>query len=194
MRKIINVLMLSIVLGISFYLVYDTKYSATESKDNIQKTEWDNLNSKEIIRLKEIIIEVMRNKDASINSLKKEYWNILDRVYGNNREKATHFMLGKVSQKQFYYGKYFWMDAMMSYTQGRVYLSNELLVMEEEMIKSGVITQSKIDNNHNMLKKIALKQKIVIDGQEVIFNADAIQASIDNSDGAIKRFRTIIYY
>ena len=148
----------------------------------------------DIHRFRQILIGV-GNGEISINreDIRLEFHQIVDRMgeADGNREKGKDYFF-KVVRRVFVamnpYMKLFWLDALTSLQEGRVFKSVERTTLEKKYLREGLLNTTRVEMNETLLQKIALKEPMVLKGSMRTFDIEFIKATLDNIDGATKRY------
>jgi len=150
------------------------------------------LSQNDIERLKSILKTAMQNNDADLTNLKDEFWKILSKKYGNNKDAAKKEFIGYFDDDYLKYGKEFWLTTLYSYENKHIFISNEVKRLEAILLAKGAFTKEQINKNNKLLYDIVNGNEVNYNGTKIIFTKEMIVASLENADGAIKRFLYII--
>jgi len=148
-----------------------------------------NFSAQDKSRVNDILMEVLRSEGPISPELKAEFHSIVQRyrVPASTMRAEMELMIGPMTT----YYKEFWEDARLAVKEGRAFKSLERSSIEEKFLSSGAIHKWRIEENDRTIEKIANKQPIGIQGQQVILSEDDIVETLNNVDDQINRLQDL---
>ncbi len=145
-------------------------------------------------RMKEIIRGVMGGDPAEMNeSSKQELVAMYKRLAAEDYMSRSEFqeflkffrkrMTGVVTELM----PLFWEDALWAYRKQEFFKSTMREKVERKYLKYGIISQVRIDQNDEIILKIANRTPLSVQGTEVIYDEAMIELTLENLEHAKQR-------
>lgn len=140
----------------------------------------------EELRVRDIIKGVLQDPDFITPEIHSEFWGYL-----NKDGVATDLFLAE--QKELLTGiilkqqKYFYEDAICAVTSGKPTKSVKREQYEKALLAKGIITESRVNQNEEIIRKIAEMQPISVDGNEIIMTEDILKTVLGSLDATSRR-------
>jgi hypothetical protein len=129
-------------------------------------------------RFQEIIKGAMSNPSYLTPSVRQEFREMLTKM-GGTPEQIQHLrekMTGLVTT----YQPLFWQDALIAFQTGKPHKSQRREDYEKRIIAKGLVSTERINNNNILMSKIAARESLPWQGQQVVLDEDAIRGILDN--------------
>lgn len=132
-----------------------------------------NLSSSEKVRVREILTAVIQSDEALTPENHTEFWIYLKKmsVTEKNVDQVRDMMTGIIVK----YQKYTWEAAAQALKTGQLYKSTELENYEKQLKSSGVLSDTRLNENNKFIENVAQKKPILVQGQEIIVDEERIQ-------------------
>ncbi len=145
-------------------------------------------------RMKEIIRGVMGGDPAELKeSSKQELIALYKRLAAEDYMSRSEFqeflkffrkrMTGVVTELM----PLFWEDALWAYRKQEFFKSTMREKVERKYLKYGIISQVRIDQNDEIILKIANRTPLSVQGTEVIYDEAMIELTLENLEHAKQR-------
>lgn len=143
------------------------------------------LSEQQMARFQEILRGVLGDPNFLTPAIHQEFRQILQKMGGspaelqNLREKMT----GLVTT----YQPRFWKDVLVSLQTGRPHKSRQRDEYEKSMIAKGLISTERVTNNDALLVKIAVRERVSRDGQQILFDEEKVQDILKSIEETARR-------
>jgi hypothetical protein len=145
-------------------------------------------------RMKDIIRGVLGGDPAELNeSSKQEIIALYKRLAAEDRMSHSEFqeflqfmrirMTGITTEMM----PLFWEDALWAYRKEEFFKSAMRKKVERKYLKYGIISQARIDQNDEIILKIANRTPLSVQGTEVIVDENFIELTLENLEHARQR-------
>jgi len=145
-------------------------------------------------RLKDIIRGVMGGDPAELNeSSKQELQTLFKRLTAEDHMSHTEFQeFSKVLRERFTglateMMPLFWEDALWAYRNQEFFKSTMREKVEKKYLRYGMVSQARIDQNDEIILKIANRTPLPIQGEEIVFDENMILMTLENLEQARER-------
>jgi len=145
-------------------------------------------------RLKDIIRGVMGGDPAELNeSSKQELQTLFKRLTAEDHMSHTEFQeFSKVLRERFTglateMMPLFWEDALWAYRNLEFFKSSMREKVEKKYLRYGMVSQARIDQNDEIILKIANRTPLPVQGEEIVFDENMILMTLENLEQARQR-------
>ena len=145
-------------------------------------------------RLKDIIRGVMGGDPAELNeSSKQELQTLFKRLTAEDHMSHTEFQeFSKVLRERFTglateMMPLFWEDALWAYRKQEFFKSTMREKVEKKYLRYGMVSQARIDQNDEIILKIANRTPLPVQGEEIVFDENMILMTLENLEQARQR-------
>jgi len=145
-------------------------------------------------RLKDIIRGVMGGDPAELNeSSKQELQTLFKRLTAEDHMSHTEFQeFSKVLRERFTglateMMPLFWEDALWAYRNQEFFKSTMREKVEKKYLRYGMVSQARIDQNDEIILKIANRTPLPVQGEEIVFDENMILMTLENLEQARQR-------
>jgi len=145
-------------------------------------------------RLKDIIRGVMGGDPAELNeSSKQELQTLFKRLTAEDHMSHTEFQeFSKVLRERFTglateMMPLFWEDALWAYRNQEFFKSMMREKVEKKYLRYGMVSQARIDQNDEIILKIANRTPLPVQGEEIVFDENMILMTLENLEQARQR-------
>ena len=152
-------------------------------------------------RLKDIIRGVMGGDPAELNeSSKQELQTLFKRLTAEDHMSHTEFQeFSKVLRERFTglateMMPLFWEDALWAYRKQEFFKSTMREKVEKKYLRYGMVSQARIDQNDEIILKIANRTPLSIQGTEVIVDEKFIEWTLENLEHAKQRIEWLFSF
>lgn len=136
-------------------------------------------------RFQEIIEGVIANPNFLTPSVRQEFHQILGNIGGSpaHVRELREIMTGVT----IVYQPLFWQDALFAVQTGKPHKSRQREDYEKKMIARGLATTERINKNDMLVSKIAARESIPWQDQQVVLEENAIQGILSNLQESLRR-------
>ena len=152
-------------------------------------------------RLKDIIRGVMGGDPAELNeSSKQELQTLFKRLAAEDNMSHSEFQeFSKVLRERFTglateMMPLFWEDALWAYRKQEFFKSTMREKVEKKYLRYGMVSQARIDQNDEIILKIANRTPLSIQGTEVIVDEKFIEWTLENLEHAKQRIEWLFSF
>ena len=152
-------------------------------------------------RMKAIIRGVMGGDPAELNeSSKQELQTLFKRLaaedYMSHSEfqEFTNFLRERFTGIATEMMPLFWEDALWAYRKQEFFKSTMREKVERKYLKYGIISQARIDQNDEIILKIANRVPLIVQGTELMFDEAMIESAIENIEPAKQRVQWLFSF
>jgi len=145
-------------------------------------------------RMKDIIRGVMGGDPAELNeSSKQELQALFKRLAAEDYMSHSEFQEFSNFLRERFTGiatemmPLFWEDALWAYRKQEFFKSTMREKVERKYLKYGIISQARIDQNDEIILKIANRTPLSVQGTEVIVDENFIELTLENVEHARQR-------
>ena len=145
-------------------------------------------------RMKDIIRGVMGGDPAELNeSSKQELQTLFKRLTAEDHMSHTEFQeFSKVLRERFTglateMMPLFWEDALWAYRNQEFFKSTMREKVEKKYLRYGMVSQARIDQNDEIILKIANRTPLPVQGEEIVFDENMILMTLENLEQARQR-------
>ena len=145
-------------------------------------------------RLKDIIRGVMGGDPAELNeSSKQELQTLFKRLAAEDNMSHSEFQeFSKVLRERFTglateMMPLFWEDALWAYRKQEFFKSTMREKVEKKYLRYGMVSQARIDQNDEIILKIANRTPLPVQGEEIVFDENMILMTLENLEQARQR-------
>ena len=145
-------------------------------------------------RLKDIIRGVMGGDPAELNeSSKQELQTLFKRLAAEDNMSHSEFQeFSKVLRERFTglateMMPLFWEDALWAYRNQEFFKSMMREKVEKKYLRYGMVSQARIDQNDEIILKIANRTPLPVQGEEIVFDENMILMTLENLEQARQR-------
>ena len=85
------------------------------------------------------------------------------------------------------YQPLFWQDALIAVQTGKPHKSQQREDCEKRLMAKGLLSTERIDKNNMLISKIAAKESIPWQGQQVVLDEHAILGVLNNLQDTVRR-------
>ena len=152
-------------------------------------------------RMKDIIRGVMGGDPAELNeSSKQELQTLFKRLAAEDNMSHSEFQeFSKVLRERFTglateMMPLFWEDALWAYRKQEFFKSTMREKVEKKYLRYGMVSQARIDQNDEIILKIANRTPLSIQGTEVIVDEKFIEWTLENLEHAKQRIEWLFSF
>ena len=145
-------------------------------------------------RMKDIIRGVMGGDPAELNESSKQELQALfkrlaaeDYMSHSEFQEFTNFLRERFTGIATEMMPLFWEDALWAYRKQEFFKSTMREKVERKYLKYGFISQARIDQNDEIILKIANRTPLSVQGTEVIVDENFIELTLENVEHARQR-------
>ena len=145
-------------------------------------------------RMKEIIRGVMGGDPAELNeSSKQELRALYERLAAEDYMSHSEFQEFSKSLRERFTGlatemmPLFWEDALWAYRKQEFFKSTMREKVEKKYLRYGMVSQARIDQNDEIILKIANRTPLPVQGEEIVFDENMILMTLENLEQARQR-------
>ncbi|MDC3279701.1 hypothetical protein OAV24_02360 [Gammaproteobacteria bacterium] len=145
-------------------------------------------------RMKAIIRGVMGGDPAELNeSSKQELQTLFKRLAAEDNMSHSEFQEFSRFLRERFTGlatemmPLFWEDALWAYRKQEFFKSTMREKVEEKYLNYGIVSQARIDQNDELILKIANRTPLSVQGIEVIVDENFIELTLENMEHAKQR-------
>lgn len=145
-------------------------------------------------RMKAIIRGVMGGDPAELNeSSKQELQTLFKRLAAEDNMSHSEFQEFSRFLRERFTGlatemmPLFWEDALWAYRKQEFFKSTMREKVEEKYLNYGIVSQARIDQNDEIILKIANRTPLSVQGIEVIVDENFIELTLENLEHANQR-------
>ena len=145
-------------------------------------------------RMKDIIRGVMGGDPAELNeSSKQELQALFKRLAAEDYMSHSEFQEFSNFLRERFTGiatemmPLFWEDALWAYRKQEFFKSTMREKVERKYLKYGIISQARIDQNDEIILKIANRTPLPVQGEEIVFDENMILMTLENLEQARQR-------
>ncbi len=138
-------------------------------------------------RMNEVIRGVMGGDPSFLNEAsKREVMSMLRQISDYEKmsedefQAFTRYMRVQMTGVATELMPLFWEDALWAYRKQEFFKSTMRNKVEQQYLRYGVISQARVDQNDEIIVKIAKRSPINVQGTEVIFDEAVLAATIEN--------------
>jgi len=152
-------------------------------------------------RMKDIIRGVMGGDPAELNeSSKQELQALFKRLAAEDYMSHSEFQEFSNFLRERFTGiatemmPLFWEDALWAYRKQEFFKSTMREKVERKYLKYGIISQARIDQNDEIILKIANRTPLSVQGTEVIVDENFIELTLENVEHARQRIEWLFSF
>jgi hypothetical protein len=152
-------------------------------------------------RMKDIIRGVMGGDPAELNeSSKQELHALYQRLAAEDYMSHGEFQEFSNVLRERFTGiatemmPLFWEDALWAYRKQEFFKSTMREKVERKYLKYGIISQARIDQNDEIILKIANRTPLSVQGTEVIVDEKFIELTLENVEHARQRIEWLFSF
>ena len=145
-------------------------------------------------RMKDIIRGVMGGDPAELNESSKQELHALykrlaaeDYMSHSEFQEFSNFLRERFTGIATEMMPLFWEDALWAYRKQEFFKSTMREKVERKYLKYGIISQARIDQNDEIILKIANRTPLSVQGTEVIVDENFIELTLENVEHARQR-------
>ena len=145
-------------------------------------------------RMKDIIRGVMGGDPAELNESSKQELQALfkrlaaeDYMSHSEFQELSNFLRERFTGIATEMMPLFWEDALWAYRKQEFFKSTMREKVERKYLKYGIISQARIDQNDEIILKIANRTPLSVQGTEVIVDENFIELTLENVEHARQR-------
>lgn len=145
-------------------------------------------------RMKDIIRGVMGGDPAELNeSSKQELQTLFKRLTAEDHMSPSEFQEFSKDLRKRFTGlatemmPLFWEDALWAYRNQEFFKSTMREKVEKKYLRSGMVSQARIDQNDEIILKIAKRTPLLVQGEEIVFDENMILMTLENLEQARQR-------
>ncbi|MFH0826063.1 MAG: hypothetical protein V2B18_25195 [Pseudomonadota bacterium] len=152
-------------------------YRAVQERDK-QPTSSARLTDQQVSRFQEILKGVMEDPSFLTPFVRQEFQQLLAKTgyspaqIQDLREKMTGVLTT--------YQPLLWQDALIAFQTGKPHKSRQREDYEKRMIAKGLIPAERINKNNSLLSRIAAREPVPWQGQQVVLDEDAIRGTLNS--------------
>jgi hypothetical protein len=150
----------------------------------------DNLSYSEKTRFREILSATLAGPDYPSPAVRAEFWRLLDKV-GRMSDGDIATLRETMTGIPVEYMRSFYEDALWAVKSGRPFKSGKTEELETRYLKRKLITEWRVRENEDMIRKIALRQPISTQGTTVLLDEARIQSILDGLSSSSKRVEVL---
>lgn len=191
--KIYGALTIVMFLLTGYFIIKPNVIRNVENKEQnayAQSDPVDNLSSSEKLRFREIVKEVMGYENMPTVEIHEEFWKLLYKTGMSDKDilQLKDTMTGISTT----YMKYFYEDALIALSEGRVYKSKQREDYEKRLLQLGLMTEFRIKDNENLITQIVEGKPIKIDAEnQIVLTKEIIEPIIANLNQAGQRIQKL---
>jgi len=88
----------------------------------------------------------------------------------------------------------FWEDALWAYRNQEFFKSTMREKVEKKYLRRGMVSQARIDQNDEIILKIANRTPLPIQGDEIVFDENMILMTLENLEQARQRIEWLFSF
>ena len=145
-------------------------------------------------RMKDIIRGVMGGDPAELNeSSKQELQALFKRLAAEDYMSHSEFQEFSNFLRERFTGiatemmPLFWEDALWAYRNQEFFKSTMREKVEKKYLRYGMVSQARIDQNDEIILKIANRTPLPVQGEEIVFDENMILMTLENLEQARQR-------
>tara|TARA_R110002020_G_scaffold460042_1_gene678354 strand:+ start:195 stop:716 length:522 start_codon:yes stop_codon:yes gene_type:complete len=152
-------------------------------------------------RMKDIIRGVMGGDPAELNESSKQELHALyqrlaaeDYMSHGEFQEFSNFLRERFTGIATEVMPLFWEDALWAYRKQEFFKSTMREKVERKYLKYGIISQARIDQNDEIILKIANRTPLSVQGTEVIVDENFIELTLENVEHARQRIEWLFSF
>ncbi len=142
-----------------FFFLITLLYAGITFAESVT-TPIDYINQRDRERLTQILQTVSKKTNMPTKEVHEEFWVILCKQHKGWTEKEIEALRDQLVGASLIYMKYYWEDALESFTKGSPEKSSQRASYEEKLIKLGTLSQEKLKENDENIRRIAFREPL----------------------------------